>query len=62
MSWIDYLAGQILGELETLGQKEDTVVALVGDHGWQLVRPCPVRIITTVSFWESQKSCQPCHS
>ena len=33
VSWIDYLAGQIIGELETLGQKEDTVIALVGDHG-----------------------------
>ena len=33
---IDFLAGQIIGELETLGHKDDTVIALVGDHGWQL--------------------------
>ena len=33
VTWIDYLAGQIIGELETLGHKDDTVIALVGDHG-----------------------------
>jgi len=26
----------MIGELETLGHKDDTVIALVGDHGWQL--------------------------
>ena len=36
VSWIDFLAGQIIAELETLGHKDDTVIALVGDHGWQL--------------------------
>lgn len=36
MTWIDYLAGQIITELEVLGHKDDTVIALVGDHGWQL--------------------------
>ena len=35
VTWIDYLAGQMIGELETLGHKDDTVIALVGDHGWQ---------------------------
>ena len=33
VSWIDYLTGQIIGELEALGHKDDTVIALVGDHG-----------------------------
>ena len=36
VSWTDYCMGQLLGELERLGHKDDTVVALVGDHGWQL--------------------------
>lgn len=36
VSWIDYLAGRIIGELDALGHRDDTVIALVGDHGWQL--------------------------
>lgn len=36
MSWVDYCVGQMLKELEALGHKNDTVIALVGDHGWQL--------------------------
>ena len=32
VTWIDYLVGQIVGELETLGHKDDTVIAVVGDH------------------------------
>lgn len=34
VTWIDYLAGRLINELEALGHKEDTVIALVGDHGW----------------------------
>ena len=30
------IVSQMIGELETLGHKDDTVIALVGDHGWQL--------------------------
>ena len=40
VSWIDFLAGQIIGELDKLGHKNDTVIALVGDHGKYLLHPC----------------------
>lgn len=33
VSWVDFLVGQMLNELDNLGHTEDTVVALVGDHG-----------------------------
>lgn len=33
VSWVDFLIGIMLTELDTLGHTEDTVVALVGDHG-----------------------------
>jgi iduronate 2-sulfatase len=36
VSWTDYLIGQILDALESSGVANDTVVALIGDHGWQL--------------------------
>jgi len=36
VSWIDFLVGKMLAELDRLGHTEDTVIALVGDHGWQL--------------------------
>ena len=36
VSWVDFLVGQMLSELDTLGHTDDTVIALVGDHGWQL--------------------------
>eukprot|EP01047_Picozoa_sp_COSAG01_P059220 COSAG01_NODE_7082_length_3361_cov_1.988964_3_plen_126_part_00 len=32
VSWIDFLAGQIIGELDALGHKNDTVIALVRIH------------------------------
>eukprot|EP00038_Savillea_parva_P009232 m.182153 g.182153 ORF g.182153 m.182153 type:complete len:528 (+) comp15457_c0_seq1:109-1692(+) len=36
VSWVDFLVGAMLSELDNLGHTQDTVVALVGDHGWQL--------------------------
>lgn len=35
-SYIDALIGQIVDELEKLGLKQNTLIALVGDHGWHL--------------------------
>lgn len=36
VSWADFLIGQLLDALEGYDLMEDTVIALVGDHGWQL--------------------------
>ena len=36
VSWTDYNIGQMLDALEKQGVADDTVVALIGDHGWQL--------------------------
>ncbi|KAK3105923.1 hypothetical protein FSP39_008641 [Pinctada imbricata] len=36
VSWVDSLVGRVLTELQTLGLADNTVVSLVGDHGWQL--------------------------
>jgi len=36
VSWVDHLVGQIVNELDLLGHRDDTVIAIVGDHGWQL--------------------------
>ncbi|KAK2146748.1 hypothetical protein LSH36_584g01035 [Paralvinella palmiformis] len=36
LSYVDYLIGLILVELETLGLDKSTVVSFWGDHGWQL--------------------------
>ena len=36
VSFFDHLAGTVLAELEALGLHKTTVVAVVGDHGWQL--------------------------
>ena len=36
ISHVDYEIGRVLDELETLGLAKDTIVALWGDHGWQL--------------------------
>ena len=33
VSWVDFLVGTMLEELDKLGHTADTVVALVGDHG-----------------------------
>jgi hypothetical protein len=36
VSFTDFLIGELLAELEVLGKHKDTIVALIGDHGWQL--------------------------
>ena len=36
VSFIDELVGRVLGELETLGLRENTVIVLWGDHGFHL--------------------------
>eukprot|EP01060_Flectonema_neradi_P000043 TRINITY_DN1003_c5_g1_i1.p1 TRINITY_DN1003_c5_g1~~TRINITY_DN1003_c5_g1_i1.p1 ORF type:complete len:543 (+),score=96.35 TRINITY_DN1003_c5_g1_i1:52-1629(+) len=36
VTFTDYNVGQVLGELDNLGLTENTVVAFIGDHGWQL--------------------------
>jgi arylsulfatase A-like enzyme len=35
-SYIDALIGNLIAELERLGLKENTIIVLVGDHGWHL--------------------------
>lgn len=35
-TYVDTLLGQILDELERLGLRENTIIVLWGDHGWQL--------------------------
>ena len=36
VSWCDFLIGELLDALEVAGVANNTVVALVGDHGWQV--------------------------
>ncbi|MBM3497734.1 MAG: sulfatase [Armatimonadetes bacterium] len=36
VSFIDAQIGKLLGELDALGLRENTIVALWGDHGWNL--------------------------
>ncbi len=36
VSYTDAMIGRILGELDRLEMREDTIVILWGDHGWQL--------------------------
>jgi len=36
VSFIDMQVGRLLDELERLGQAENTIIVLWGDHGWQL--------------------------
>ena len=36
VSWTDYLIGQLLDALDDAHVASSTVVALIGDHGWQL--------------------------
>ena len=36
VTWVDACIGQIIDELEKLNLKENTIIALVGDHGWHL--------------------------
>ncbi|XP_038063308.1 iduronate 2-sulfatase-like [Patiria miniata] len=35
-SYIDYQVGRVLSTLEEEGLADDTIIALLGDHGWQL--------------------------
>ena len=37
MTYTDYLVGLLLDKLTELKHDDDTVVALIGDHGWQCV-------------------------
>ena len=36
VSYTDYNVGKVLAELKALGLEQNTVVMLIGDHGWQL--------------------------
>jgi len=36
ISHVDHEVGRVLDELDTLGLAENTIIALWGDHGWQL--------------------------
>lgn len=36
VSWVDHLVGELLEELDALGEKENTVIILWGDHGFHL--------------------------
>ena len=36
ISYVDYLTGQILSELERLDMRKNTIVVLIGDNGWNL--------------------------
>uniref|UniRef100_A0A0A9XN97 Iduronate 2-sulfatase n=1 Tax=Lygus hesperus TaxID=30085 RepID=A0A0A9XN97_LYGHE len=36
VTYVDSLLGQIINELKASGKYEDTVIALLGDHGWSL--------------------------
>ena len=36
VSWTDFLIGKLLDKLHDTGVAKNTVVALIGDHGWQL--------------------------
>jgi arylsulfatase A-like enzyme len=36
VSWVDELIGRLLGELDALGLRENTIIVLWGDHGFHL--------------------------
>ena len=36
ITWADYVAGQVLDELEALQLTENTIVVIHADHGWHL--------------------------
>ena len=40
VTYTDHLVGMLLDKLAALGHEDDTVVGLIGDHGWQ-VNPFP---------------------
>lgn len=68
VTWIDYLAGQIIGELETVGHKDDTVIALVGDRAhppFTLPSPSPIRpppVSCCAARGALTDTSLPCHS
>lgn len=35
-TWTDFLIGRVIGELDSLGLTNTTIVSFWGDHGWQL--------------------------
>lgn len=60
MSYVDSLVGDVLGELDSLGLANDTIVSFVGDHGqhvgehnlWEKVWRTPLRVFFMFSFTE----------
>jgi iduronate 2-sulfatase len=36
VSYTDAMVGKVLAELDRLGMRDDTLIVLMGDHGWQL--------------------------
>ena len=36
VTYTDHLVGMLLDKLAALGHEDDTVVGLIGDHGWQV--------------------------
>lgn len=36
VTWLDSQVGRLLAKVDELGMREDTIVALWGDHGWKL--------------------------
>jgi iduronate 2-sulfatase len=36
ISYVDNLIGKLLGELHDLGLDENTIIVMIGDHGWNL--------------------------
>ncbi len=36
VSYVDAMVGRVIGELDRLGLRDDTIICLWGDHGWHL--------------------------
>src|SRR5262249_42019239 len=36
LTWVDYNVGRVIGELDRLGLRENTVIVFWGDHGYHL--------------------------